>query len=316
MMYRSKSSACLENTSAAFIKLLLHRVLNVGFFNQGGNLAKYYAYGIRNGFGLAFDAVTHRLWMTENGPETYDEVNMVKPGFNSGWVQLMGPVSRNPRGIDDLFQVPGSESRDPAFSWNDTVAPTAIIFLNSQQLGEHYRNHVFVGDITRGNLYHFTPNTTRDGFLFGSPALADLVADSDVELQEVLFGTGFGGITDLKVGPDGRLYVLAFTSGKIFAISGDDAVGHWDLVPGSGFTSSAPAATVLNGTLGLFVRGTDDRLYVNWLLPTDQWTGWALVPGDGLTPSAPAATVVDGYLGLFVRGTDDRVYMNFSLTGP
>jgi hypothetical protein len=137
-----------------------------------------------------------------------------------------------------------------------------------------------------------------------------------VELQEVLFGTGFGGITDLKVGPDGRLYVLAFTSGKIFAISGDDAVGHWDLVPGSGFTSSAPAATVLNGTLGLFVRGTDDRLYVNWLLPTDQWTGWALVPGDGLTPSAPAATVVDGYLGLFVRGTDDRVYMNFSLTGP
>jgi hypothetical protein len=33
--------------------------------------------------------------MTENGPDTYDEVNMVKPGFNSGWVQLLGPATRN-----------------------------------------------------------------------------------------------------------------------------------------------------------------------------------------------------------------------------
>jgi outer membrane protein assembly factor BamB len=143
---------------------------------------------------------------------------------------------------------------------------SGITFLNSPQLGERYHNHAFVGDITRGNLYHFTPNTARDGFLFENPALHDLVADSDVELQEVLFGTGFGGITDLKAGPDGRLYVLAFTSGKIFAISGDDAAVHWALVPGGGFTPSAPAVTVLNGNLGLFVRGTDGRVYTNFNL--------------------------------------------------
>src|SRR3712207_7502754 len=54
------------------------------FFQQGGNLAKYYAYGIRNSFGLAFDPVTQKLWMSENGPAAYDEINLIEPGSNSG----------------------------------------------------------------------------------------------------------------------------------------------------------------------------------------------------------------------------------------
>jgi hypothetical protein len=86
-------------------------------------------------------------------------------------------------------------------------------------------------------------------------------------------------------------------------------------MPGGGLTPSAPAATVLNGNLGLFVRGADSRLYVNWLLTNNQWTGWAFVPGGGLTPSTPAATVLEDDLALFVRGIDDRLYVNF-LTGP
>ena len=45
------------------------------------------------------------------------------------------------------------------------------------------------------------------------------MADSAAELDEVTFGTGFSGITDLKVGPDGLLYVVAFSQGKIYVIS-------------------------------------------------------------------------------------------------
>ena len=44
----------------------------------------YYAYGIRNGFGIDFDPVTGKLWDTENGPDFGDEINLVNPGFNSG----------------------------------------------------------------------------------------------------------------------------------------------------------------------------------------------------------------------------------------
>ncbi len=189
------------------------------FFALGGNLAKYYAYGIRNSFGLAFDPLTNKLWMTENGPHSYDEINIVEPGFNSGWVQIMGPEARSPQGIDSLFQLPGSHYADPKFSWFDPVGPTAIAFLNSAQLGEAYQHDVFVGDINLGNLYHFKPTLTRDGLHLETPGLAaDLVADPNDGLQEVIFGTGFGGITDLKIGPDGRLYILSF-QGKIFVVS-------------------------------------------------------------------------------------------------
>ena len=167
------------------------------FFSLGGNWTKYYAYGIRNSFGLAFDPVTHKLWMTENGPDTYDEVNLVDPGFNSGWVQMMGPDARSPQGSDSLFQVPGSHYADPKFSWVDTVAPTALVFLSSTRLGAAYANDVFVGDVNTGTLYHFKPTSARDGFQFATPELAsDLVADSENSvdnLEEIIFGTGFGG---------------------------------------------------------------------------------------------------------------------------
>jgi glucose/arabinose dehydrogenase len=196
------------------------------FFSQGGNLARYYAYGVRNSFGLAFDPVTGKLWDTENGPDTFDEINLVQPGFNSGWKQIMGPDSRDPQGVGDLFQFPGSHYADPKFSWFNTVAPTAIVFLNSARLGVEYQNDAFVGDFNNGNLYRFKVNATRDGFDFTSPGLADLVADSDAELQEVISGTGFGGITDLKVGPDGVLYVLSLALGKIFVVSQADRLSN------------------------------------------------------------------------------------------
>jgi glucose/arabinose dehydrogenase len=56
------------------------------------NLSKYYAYGIRNSFGLDFDPLTGILWDAEDGPADYDEINVVTPGFNSGWNQIMGPL--------------------------------------------------------------------------------------------------------------------------------------------------------------------------------------------------------------------------------
>src|SRR5262245_8370605 len=73
--------------------------------------------------------------------------------------------------------------------------------------------------LNNGNLYHFPVNATRDGFDLITPGLSALVAANTTELQEVILGTGFCGITDLKVGPDGLLYVLSFGQGKIFVIS-------------------------------------------------------------------------------------------------
>jgi aldose sugar dehydrogenase len=188
-----------------------------------GWLPYYYAYGLRNGFGMAFDPVTGHIWDTENGPDWFDEINLVLPGFNSGWAAIQGPSSRpQNEGADpeeDLEDFGGrGVYREPEFAWNNTVGVTAINFLNSTALGEEYANDIFVADINNGRLYHFDLNQDRTGLLLEAP-LDDKVADTVPELDSVIFGTGFRSISDIEVGPDGYLYLLLYGPGKIIRIA-------------------------------------------------------------------------------------------------
>ncbi len=182
-------------------------------------LGHYYAYGIRNSFGLAIDPVTGSLWDTENGEDVYDEINLVTPGFNSGWKLVMGPISSSGISETQLVDFPGSKYSDPALSFKDPIGITDIEFLASDKLGDKYTNNVFVGDIKNGNLYFFQMNEGRNGFNLASPGLDDNVVDNDQELDSVVLGTEFGGITDIETGPDGYLYVLSYDDGAIYKIS-------------------------------------------------------------------------------------------------
>jgi hypothetical protein len=184
-------------------------------------VARYLGYGVRNSFGLALDPVTGALWDTENGPGSYDEVNRIAPGFNSGWVPIMGPDSRDPEGIANLFAMPGGASAysEPEFSWLTPVAVTAIAFPSGGALGPAYDQVALVGDFNFGNLYRMQLTPARDGFAFDDVAeLADRVADSAAERNLLRVGSGFGGVTDLERGPDGAIYVLSF-SGTIHRLA-------------------------------------------------------------------------------------------------
>jgi glucose/arabinose dehydrogenase len=175
----------------------------------------YYAMGIRNSFGLTVDPVTGKLWDTENGPDFGDEVNMVPPNFNSGWDVIQGPSNKT-----TLAALPGYSGytyHDPQFTWMKPVAPTGIAFVNSPQF-EKYKNSVFVGDCNNGNLYRFELNDNRDGFVFKSPQLADKVVDSGDSMDEIIFGTGFGCMSDVVAGPDGLLYIVSLSDGIIYRI--------------------------------------------------------------------------------------------------
>jgi aldose sugar dehydrogenase len=174
----------------------------------------YYAFGIRNSFGMDFDPESGSLWDTENGPTRNDEINLVEPGFNSGWRQIMGLSSSKDRfDLDNLvdFQGKGKYS-DPEFVWKKTVGPTALKFFNSYTYGKEYQNDMFVADFHNGNIYHFDLNEERTELALNGN-LRDKVADEMDELEGVIFGQGFGGITDLEVGPDGYLYVLSLRQG-------------------------------------------------------------------------------------------------------
>ncbi len=177
----------------------------------------YYAYGIRNSFGFDFDPVTGNLWDSENGGIDKDEINYVYPGFNSGWRKMMGmALSRFDPNVD-LFYFDGKgKYSDPEFVWKETVAPTALKFLNSSELGSQYENTIFVGDVKTGNLYNFKLDSTRERLLL-NPPLEDKVADTPQEIEGIIFGKGFGVITDIQVGSDGYLYILGI-DGTIYKI--------------------------------------------------------------------------------------------------
>jgi aldose sugar dehydrogenase len=194
-------------------------VPGAGILGDDGVSRKYYAYGIRNSFGMDFDHLTGKLWNTENGPSYGDEINLVEPGFNSGWLEIQGMAPVNFYRDQDLVNFEGKGNySDPEFVWTDTVGPTAIKFLQSDKLGKQYENDAFVSDITQGNIYHFDLTNNRTG-LKVEGSLSDKIANKATENNGIIFGEGFGGISDLEVGPyDGYLYVVSLGHGAIYRV--------------------------------------------------------------------------------------------------
>ena len=184
-----------------------------------GAFGKYYfAYGMRSGYGMDFDPMTGLLWNTENGAPFVDELNLVGAGFNSGWKIVQGTVPQD-YNLTGLVLFNGeSYYSNPEFTWTEPVNPTALEFLTSRALGEEYENDIFVGDASNGTIYRFELTENRSALALEG-ALDDTVANTSEEAEDVVFGTGFGGITDIKTGPDGYLYILSFAEGALFRVA-------------------------------------------------------------------------------------------------
>jgi glucose/arabinose dehydrogenase len=193
----------------------------------------YYAYGIRNSFGLDFDPFSGKLWNSENGPYYGDEINLVEPGFNSGWrkvhgiwkvdnlsraeIEGAGSVDHDPT---NLVTFDGSGTyRSPALTWHVTTGPTAVKFINSTIFGNRYEGDLLVSDVN-GRIYLFTLGSNRTELLLEGD-LSDKVVDRNEEIHSKIWAQDMGIITDMDFGPDGYLYVLSNE-------------GRWDTAENSG----------------------------------------------------------------------------------
>jgi hypothetical protein len=233
------------------------------FFETGGemggeigeNIQMTYAYGIRNSFGMDVDPMTGNVWISENGEDAYDELNLVDPGFNSGWIQIMGPVEDvadykeiettslhfedfpnlqqfrwGPENIADtpeealqrLFQLPNSSYSDPEFSWEFAVAPAAIGFDKGQALGEEYSGDLFVGLSVPlplgGPLLRFDLDSDREKLAAEEIEAENEDFNSLKGSEEFLIGTNFGIVTDIETGPNGSLYIVSLSNGAVYEI--------------------------------------------------------------------------------------------------
>ncbi len=225
---------------------------------SAANIRKLYAYGVRNGFGLAFDPLSGNLWDQENGDDAFDEMNRVTAGSNNGWVQMMGPNSRvaqfkqiestygtgdlqqvrwSPSLIADtpaaalarLYMLPGAHYNDPEFSWKYAIPASPLGFVQGRALGPQFEGDMFVGAartfLVGGFLFRFKLTPDRQHFAFTDSRLNDLVADNldkfDItESESLLIGRDFGITTDIETGPNGDLFVVSNTNSAVYQISG------------------------------------------------------------------------------------------------
>ena len=222
------------------------------------NIKKLFAYGVRNGFGLAFDPLSGNLWDQENGDDAFDEMNRVTAGSNNGWIQIMGPVSRisqfkqiettygtgdlqqlrwSPSLIADtpadalsrLYMLPGAHYNDPEFSWKYAVPAAPFGFVQGRGVGPQFEGDMFVGSartfLAGGFLFRFKLTPDRLHFSFTDSRLTDLVADNldkfDItESESLLIGKDFGITTDIETGPNGNVFVVSNTNSAVYEISG------------------------------------------------------------------------------------------------
>jgi glucose/arabinose dehydrogenase len=162
--------------------------------------AEIWSSGHRTPYGLAF-APDGRLWEVEHGPRGGDELNLIEPGKNYGW-----PVALH--GIDYPGQTIGAgivekegieQSR---YYWDPVIAPSGLAFYTGN-LFPQWKNSVFIGAL-RGQMLD----------------RLELVGDK-VVAEEPLLVDLHSRIRDVRIGPEGAVYVLTDSpdNGKLLKLT-------------------------------------------------------------------------------------------------
>jgi len=146
------------------------------FFGQGNANPYVYTYGHRNMFGLAFHPATGTAYITENGPQDSDEVNLLVPGGNYGWPVVRGTANRPPY-------------IDPIATWTPTIAPTNAAFPTGSRFAS-FEGDLVLGDWNTGTLRRLDLDPPR----YDSVAAEDLVMRTP------------DGILEMEPAPDGSIW--------------------------------------------------------------------------------------------------------------
>jgi glucose/arabinose dehydrogenase len=147
-----------------------------------------YSYGHRNMQGVAINPVSGELWATEHGPQGGDELNIVRAGRNYGWPVISYGVNY---GIGTQIGEGSAKAgmEQPIYQWTPSIAPSGLAFYQGKPFPQ-WQGNLFVGALKYQMLVRL-----------------ELEGDRVVH-EERLLKNQFGRIRDVRVGPDGLLYLL------------------------------------------------------------------------------------------------------------
>ena len=212
----------------------------------GENIQMTWAYGVRNSFGLAIHPDTGDLWETENGDDSWDEINIFRSERFDEYRQI---ELDSEDGIDNpeyppeslagtadearsqMFELEGSTFVEPVFSWRYPPAVTSIAFVTDEALGGSFANTAWLGTVLTDSLLRYPLLDDGSGFDFGDDqGLADRVDDNEQkgdlgESAAYVVGSGFGIVTHIMRSPDDLLYVASISNGEVYRIGPADQSG-------------------------------------------------------------------------------------------
>lgn len=169
------------------------------FVGRRGYLPEIFSLGHRNAQGLAFrpgfnqtagtvsGPISGQLWLTEHGPRGGDEVNLVKPGADYGWPLTTYGVAYSGARIAESPTAPGIEA--PVLHWTPSIAPSGLEFYS-------------------GNAFPAWRGDLLAGSLIGQKLVRIRLSGDVVVGQDILLDGQLGRIRDVRVGPDGLIYLL------------------------------------------------------------------------------------------------------------
>jgi glucose/arabinose dehydrogenase len=171
------------------------------FVGKQGARSEIWSYGHRNPQGMAFNPANGELWLNEHGPRGGDEINVAQPGKNYGWPLATWGINYSGLPIPEAKGEIVAGTEQPVYYWKVSPAVSGMAFYHADKFPQ-WKGKLFVGALKEKNLIELT-----------------LAGDKVTEQKRLLDDHG-ARIRDVRVGPDGYLYVLTDESdGQLLKIS-------------------------------------------------------------------------------------------------
>ncbi|WP_370453887.1 PQQ-dependent sugar dehydrogenase [Raoultella sp. BIGb0399] len=171
------------------------------FVGRADARAEIWSYGIRNPQGMAMNPWSHTLWLNEHGPRGGDEINIPQKGKNYGWPLATHGVNYSGLAIPEAQGTAVAGTEAPLFVWKQSPAVSGMAFYDAQTFPQ-WRNKLFIGALKDQSLIVLRVNGEK------------------VHEEARLLGDRGKRIRDVRVGPDGYLYLLTDESnGELLKVS-------------------------------------------------------------------------------------------------
>jgi aldose sugar dehydrogenase len=168
------------------------------FIGKEGALPEIWSWGHRSEEGLTINPATGELWETEHGPRGGDELNTPEAGRNYGWPVIVHGIDYPGKTIGQgITEKSGMEQ--PRYYWDPVIAPSGLAFY-AGNLFPQWKNSVFVGAL-RGRMLDRL-----------------VLSDKNVIAEEPLLVNLRSRIRDVRIGPEGAVYVLT-DNGKLLKLT-------------------------------------------------------------------------------------------------